>query len=187
MPYPIYQWMGYIFPLSDKGVIPMTGGFVLKPADLVFVRGTDWISREIEEVTHNTYSHVAIATDSWDPAKKLIEAQGFRPVGYQRTDAYKGMCDVYRNPLLVDKERICIVQNAREHLGERYDYPLIAIELIRYTFGITLPWYEYHSVICSTLAAIAYRKYGLDPCPGIKNPSPADEATSRMFCKVGSF
>ncbi len=151
--------------------------------DLLLVRGNNWIDKEIECITHSTYSHVAIFTGP----NELIEAQGFRRVGYQDALKYAGFSDVFRCDSLRPQDRNCIATAAKSHIGEYYDYLLVMLELLRYATGIILPSYEFHAVICSTLVADCYRTIGRDPCPHIKRPSQADLALSPLFHKVGAL
>ncbi|GMA55480.1 hypothetical protein GCM10025857_68370 [Alicyclobacillus contaminans] len=50
-----------------------------------------------------------------------------------------------------------------------------------------LPWRERHTVICSTLAADAYRVAGVELCPKVRYPAPADVAESQLLRKVGPW
>lgn len=149
--------------------------------DVVFVRGTGFISRAIEDITHSAYSHVALAVSS----DHLIESQGGRVVGYQSASAYAGAADVYRTSL-APQILNSIVTRAESHLGEQYDYFLDALELIRYETGVQLPYHEHHDLICSMLIADAFRPT-YDPCPGIPYPAPADEAKSSLWRYQFSF
>jgi uncharacterized protein YycO len=157
-------------------MVPLAG-------DLLLVRDTDFVSRSIEFVTHSPYSHVAIFTGP----DELVEAQGFRKVGYQDLGKYEGKADVFSCDQLTDAQRARIVQSVKSHLGQHYDYLLLAIEFVRYVFGLMIPWREHNTVICSTLAAGGYRDAGIDLCPGILFPSPGDLAQSKLLRKVGPF
>lgn len=150
---------------------------MLARGDIVFVRGTGPISTAIEEITHSPYSHVALAVS----ADTLVEAQGFREVGYQPAAAYAGHADIYRtslSPDILDR----IVAKAESHVGEHYDYFLIGLELVRAETGAQLPYdeKEHHDLICSMLVADAFRPE-YDPCPDIEYPTPGDEATSKLW------
>jgi uncharacterized protein YycO len=153
----------------------------LKPGDLVLVKGTDFIAKAIEDVTHSPYSHVAGIV----APGQLVEAQGFRKVGYQDLGAYVGQADVYTCDKLTDQQRTIITSYVKDKIGNRYDYILIGIELIRYTLHIVLPYSEHNTRICSTLWADAYTAAGTTLCPGIRYPSPGDIAYSRALRLVG--
>lgn len=142
----------------------------LKPADLILVRGSGWISHAIEDVEHSPYSHVAGLVKT----NELIEAQGFRPIGYQGLDTYKGCADVYRCDEATDEQRKAIVEYVTKEVGGHYSYLLLAWEFVRYETGILLPYNPGPNRICSYLWADAYRKNGLDLWPGLHFPSPAD-------------
>lgn len=156
---------------------------MILPGDILFVHGEGPISRAIEDVEHNRYSHCAIfATPT-----RLLEANGFRKVGYQDPHVYAGHADLYRCDVLSMADRHAIVQTARRYIGDRYDYGLIAVEAIRYWFGWIIPWKEHGRLICSTYVADAYRQNGFDPCPGLENPTPADLSQSYLFRRVGAY
>jgi hypothetical protein len=157
--------------------------YVLKPGDLVFVRGTDWISREIEYITHSTYSHVAgVVNDT-----QLIEANAFQKTGYVGLIHYTGRADVYTCDLLTDEQRRHIIEYVRSFVGTRYDYLLIVWEAARYLLHLVWPYYEGKARICSTLWSDAYRSAGVDLCPGVKYPTPGDMAQSKLLRKVESY
>ena len=155
----------------------------LKLGDIILVRGKGLISDAIELAEHSKYSHTA----SYVGDDKLIEAQGYRRTGYRSLDAYKGMADVYRcNLSRMQREKI--IELAKWAVGGFYDFPLLFVELIRYAFGVLLPYKEPPNTrICSTLWAGIYRDAGIDLCPSIKYPSPADLAQSKLLRKVGSL
>jgi hypothetical protein len=165
--------------------MPIIGGELMTPliGDLLLVRDTDFISRSIERITHSPYSHVAIFTSP----DALVESTGFRKVGYQDPGRYAGKADLFRCEQLTDVQRVRIAESVKSHLGQHYDYFLLILEWIRYTLGVILPWYEHDVVICSTLVADGYRDAGIDPCPNILYPSPADLALSKVFRKLGPW
>ena len=154
----------------------------LKLGDIILVRGTGLISEAIEHAEHSPYSHTA----GYVGGEMLIEANGFKKTGYQAIGAYSGCADVFRCVIPVDRKRI--VDHAKWAVGGRYDFPLLLVELIRYAFGIMLPYREpKRSRICSVLWAGIYRDIGIDLCPGIRYPSPGDLAQSKLLRKVGSL
>lgn len=159
----------------------------IKPADLILVRGTGIISEAIEDVEHSPYSHVA-GVASLIIGTELIEAEGFRRTGYQALSHYAGHADVFRCDSLTIYDRKKIRELAEREVGGHYDYALLFIELIRYWFGVILPYREPPKArICSVLWAGIYREAGIDLCPGIRYPSPADVAQSKLLRKVGSI
>lgn len=155
-----------------------------KPADLILVRGEDLIGNTIELITRSPYSHVAGLVKQ----NELIEAQAFRRTGYQGLDFYAGHADVFTCDELSDKDRARIIAGAEKYVGRHYSYLLIGWELLRYTFGVMLmPSKNWQPIVCSTLWAMEYRKIGIDLCPGIRFPSPADIAKSKRLRKVDSL
>lgn len=156
----------------------------IRPADLILVKGTNWISHTIEDVEKSPYSHVAGVVKE----NRIIEAQGFKRTGYQALDVYKGHADVYRCDNLTDEQRKKISHLVVWRVGGHYDYALLFVELIRYWFGVLMPYREPPNTrICSTLWVGIYRRVGIDLCPGIKYPSPADVAQSKLLRKMGSL
>lgn len=157
----------------------------LKLGDLILVRGEGLISEAIEHVEGGPYSHTAgyVGND------ELIEAEGFRKTGYTLTCAYKGHADVFRCDSMTDEQEGKILLSAVRSVGGHYDYALLIVELIRYWFGVLMPYREPpNSRICSTLWAVGcYRKAGIDLCPGIRFPSPGDLSASKLLRKVGSL
>lgn len=157
----------------------------IRKADIILVRGRGWISEEIEEITQSPYSHAAGVVKE----NELVEASGFRLPGitYAALDYYKGRADVFTCDNLTDEQREQIANLAMQEVGDPYDYPLLFWQLFRYKFGILLPYREGKSRECSVLWARAYRKAGIDLCPGIEYPSPADLSQSKLLRKVGSI
>ncbi|HEY5523971.1 MAG TPA: hypothetical protein VIK26_01400, partial [Clostridium sp.] len=89
---------------------------------------------------------------------------------------------------LTDEQRAGIVKYVENEVGSHYDWVLLFLEFIRYAFHIMLPYKkEFHSHICSTLWADAYRSGGVDLCPNIKYPSPKDLSESKLLAKVSSY
>jgi hypothetical protein len=157
--------------------------YIPKIADLILVRGTSLIDRTIESVSHSEFSHVAGLVKP----NELIEAQGFRRTGYQALDFYDGKADVFTCDGLTNTQRRMILAYVIKEVGTRYDWLLIGWEAVRYLLGILLPFREWHSRICSTLWADAYKEAGVDLCPGIRYPTPGDLAQSKLLRKVGSY
>ncbi len=152
--------------------------------DLILVKGRGLISDVIEDVEQSPYSHTA----GYVGPNEVMEAQGFEPTGYATLDKYRGMADVFRCNTATPKQKAKILAYVHSQAGGHYDYLLLLWELIRYKLHILLPYKEpSRAKICSGLWAAAYRKAGIDLCPGIKYPSPADLANSRLLVKVGSI
>lgn len=156
----------------------------IKFGDLILERGTGPISEAIEQISHSPYSHVA----GYVKDNELIEANGFRKIGYQALDYYAGKADVFSCESLTDEQRSQIVDYVKNEVGGHYDYVLLVWEFLRYVFNLILPYKEAKTVrICSTLWADAYRSVGIDLCPGIKYPSPGDLAESKLLRNMGSI
>lgn len=155
----------------------------MRDGDICLDKGKDWISRAIEDFEHSGYSHATVYIDG-----QLMEAYGFKLTGYTSIDKYKGELDIFTCDILTDENRKNIKQFLDKQIGTHYDYLLLFVEAIRYLLHITLYYKEpFHSHICSTLAADAYKSVGVDICPGIKYPSPGDIANSKLLRKIGSI
>jgi hypothetical protein len=101
---------------------------------------------------------------------------------------YAGAADVYTCDELSGEERYRILEYVRRKMGYEYDYLLITWEAIRYFLHRTLPFREPpHTCICSTLWCEAYRSVGVDLCPEVPFPSPADLARSLRLRKVSEI
>jgi uncharacterized protein YycO len=152
--------------------------------DIGLEKGTGWISKTIEDFEHSKYSHATTFIGN----NELIEAEGFQRTGAVPIEKYKGQLDIYTCDSLTDEQRQSIKQYLIKQVGSRYDYLLLLVEAIRYVFHVVLPYKEhFHSHICSTLVADAYKSVGIDLCPGIKYPSPADLSNSKLLRKIGTY
>lgn len=82
-----------------------------------------------------------------------------------------------------------MVNLVTKEVGGHYAFLLLFWEWVRYSFRVCIPWYDPGpNRICSTLWVVnAYRAVGIDLCPGIKFPSPADVAQSRLLRKIGTL
>lgn len=155
----------------------------MRPGDLIFVRGKGLVVKPIKLVTRSKYSHVC----GYVKKDLFIGVQDFRKTRYEVLKRYEGVSDVYTCDILTSWQRAMIVTYAKSELGSRYDYLLLGWEAVRYLFGITLPYSRNGKRICSTLWADAYRTAGVDLCPGVKYPSPADLIKSPLLRHIGSF
>lgn len=153
------------------------------PGDVLLVHGTGPISRTIEAFEDNQYSHSALFVGP----NLLYEANDFRRVGPQDPQVYAGHSDLYRCDILSRQDRKRIVNVAKSFEGRTYDYGLLAIEAIRYLFGVFLPWREHGKLICSTYISDSYRESAIDLCHEIKYPTPADLSQSRLLRRVGLY
>lgn len=149
--------------------------------DIILVRGTEFVSKTIEEITNSQYSHTTIYMGD----NSLIEAEGFEKTGYVPLNKYDGIYDVYRYENLTDVQGQAIKDYLVKQVGSHYDYLLLLQELIRYLFHISLPFKEpYNSHVCSTLVNDAFKSASIELCPNIKYPSPADICNSKLLRKV---
>jgi hypothetical protein len=119
----------------------------MNTGDLIFVSGIDWISRAIRFVTKSKYSHVAIYIGNG----KVMEAQGFRKVGFRELSYYSGRYDIVPLPRSVTHEQLCAGMHwLMLQRGRPYSYWSDFVILLR-CIGIRLPWHEGIAIICSRL------------------------------------
>jgi cell wall-associated NlpC family hydrolase len=151
----------------------------MKHGDLIFVRGTDTISRIIEWLTSSKYSHVAMYIGNGE----VIEAQRLRSVGLAPLSEYDGKYDVYTCPTLTDDQRKQIIEYARSMGGIKYDYLDIARLFLRCVFRLELPIDDPTRIICSELIVKAYSKAGIKLVQGREDydVTPEDVAESKML------
>ncbi|GIM45242.1 hypothetical protein DNHGIG_07910 [Collibacillus ludicampi] len=147
--------------------------------DIVFVRGHDPVSRIIEDVTHGPYSHVAIYV--W--GDRVIEAQGFRTVGFQRLSHYEGRYDAYRVNMTDEQ-----VNNGLRWLlkqqGRRYDYWDLVVLFLKCAFNLKIPWREGKRIICSRLGRDFLFHCGMDIPDENMTPEDLFEWVQRHGSKV---
>jgi len=158
--------------------------------DIIAVDGSGLISGAIEAVEYGAktvprkYSHIA----GYVGKGQLIEAEGLRVTDYADVSKYKGQTDVYRCLTMTRGQRQTMLKLARWSVGGHYDWKLLALEFMRYAFGVVIPYREPPNLrICSVLWSGIYRDAGIDLCPGIKYPTPKDLSESKLLVKIGSF
>ena len=159
------------------------GGYQLKPADLIIVRGDGPVDKVIEAVSHSPYSHVAGVVR----ANEVFEAQALRTDGYNGLDFYRGYSDIYTCDALTDEQRQNIVLRVLANAGRHYGYKLILWEAEHYLLHWDPDYNDDEDPDCSQLWGNAYRAEGFDPCPGLPVMSPGDLATSPTFRYVGPY
>ena len=156
---------------------------IILPGDIIAVRGTGWLSREIEEVTSSKYSHIATAiSDSF-----MVEALWPRVHTPDMITKYTGVADVYRYTNATDAQRKQMAYYVQKQIGTHYSALLLLYEWLRYRMHI-MPVYTGLKFICSLLEADAVRKGADLPfCQGIPYPSPQDVVTDPAVVKIGSL
>jgi hypothetical protein len=139
----------------------------MNPGDLLFIHDTNFIAREIEEVTHSKYSHVCIYVGN----DKVVEAQGLRRVGYAPLSKYSDKYDVI--PLNLNKfDFVKGYLWLKLQFGRKYDYWDIIVLWLRCRFKLHIPWHEGKRIICSRLGRDWVAKCNF-PIPD-ENMSPED-------------
>jgi uncharacterized protein YycO len=156
----------------------------LQIGDIVVVHGTSLIGLGIEMITHSYASHVAIVVDPKN--EQLIEADGFRTVGYQLLNEYRDQSLILRHPSITSKQQADIVSFLQSHMGDSYDYLAILQEFERYVLHVP-PQEEREGVfICSTLVSHAYLHAGIRLTDTVL-PSPDDILESNQLIQVGRY
>lgn len=154
----------------------------IKPGDILLEFGSGLIGGAIDRITHSKYSHAAGIVKT----NELIEAN-WQGVQWQALDYYAGCADIFTCDVLTDQQREQIQVLAIREVGDPYDYPLLFWQFLRYRFNLRLPYREGKARECSVLWARLYRQVGVDLCPGIEYPSPADLSQSKLLRKIGSI
>lgn len=159
----------------------MDACYILRPADLIFVKGTGPLSKEIERISGSSYSHVAGIVKP----NELVEAQALRSTGYQALDTYAGEYDIYTCDSLIDDERDAIVKWAVGQIGKPYDYEAIGWEFLHYSLHLDLSMPNETCYDCSDLWREAYRqRSSVNLCPDLEHVSPGDLALDKKLRKV---
>lgn len=150
----------------------------LQPCDILIFRGTnDVLDYAIQGITRSKYDHVAGAIKG----DLIIEARN--KVTYYDVKNEDDPYDVYRYDGLTLEQQQRILTYVKSQVGKQYSYLLLFLQFFRYVFGFNIPNMG-KKIICSTLWVEAYRSVGIDLCPGIRYPSPADVANSRLIRKI---
>jgi uncharacterized protein YycO len=144
--------------------------------DIVLVYGIGFEGDVIDDVEHSKYAHTA----GFVAANKLVEVNSIK-TDYVDMSMYKGKADVFTCDTLTDEQRDLIAIYIINQVGTHYDWILLCLEGIRYIFHVMLSHKEFHNHICSTLWNDAYKSVGIDLCPDIKYPSPADLSGSKLL------
>jgi len=153
----------------------------MKPADIILVKGTDILDKLIEDAEHSVYSHCALAIND----TTVIQA-AFAGVDYLNINSFD-IYDVYTCDSLTDDQRSGIINYAVSQLGKKYDYKLLAWEIVHLEFDFEFPIEEKNKFICSTFVADSYDSQKVFICPTDLYPTPEDISISellRLYSKV---
>lgn len=155
----------------------------IKPADIILMKGSSTISKEIEVITQSQFSHAALV---FDPEKKLtIEAT---PNGVMNGDLnkYTGCSSVFRLKEINNEQSEKILKFAAQQLGKPYDYEELIELFLRYVFQIQISDFEKGRYICSTFVNSAYVSAGIRLTKQ-NIPSPEDIFESPLLMKVADL
>ena len=139
--------------------------------DILLFRGTVFLSRMIEAVSHGSYSHCAITAD-WGERKMVLQAElmgGVQAVPMSvAVGTYRGRVDWYRiAPAWRDKVDVAkLLAEARADLGLTYATSELLRVAAHSLFGAALPddCDNPHALFCSQYVERCFRKAGLSLC-----------------------
>lgn len=160
----------------------------IQKGDLLFVYGNGFISHEVEKISHGS-SHVAIISDTTTPYKtKIIESQALR--GCESRDLLyylngNAKLEIYKDDTLTPSQRENMIKYGSHFFGDRYDYFLILLELLRFELGMSIGWYKEHDeLICSCYAYILGKHEG-KIWSKVRNPAPSDLQNGGVLRRKG--
>jgi cell wall-associated NlpC family hydrolase len=150
--------------------------------DIVFFKGSDWISDVISKVTHSPYTHVAVVMHD----NNILEANAFikvriRPI--QKDEVFS----VFRCNL-TDKQRQIIYNAGEKFIGESYDY----IQVLQWLYRLTINKNglgivnNANRLYCSELVDDVFEAAGIDLLPNRLDGdvTPADLLQSPLLTKI---
>jgi hypothetical protein len=140
----------------------------VEDGDVVLFRGTVFLSRAIEKISHGVYSHCAIAA-TWGERKMLLQAElmgGVQAVPMSvAVGTYTGRVDWFKvAPALRAKLDIAVLlAEARADLGLTYATSELLRVAAHTLFGTSLPddCDNPHALFCSQYVERCFRKAGL--------------------------
>jgi hypothetical protein len=167
----------------------------VEDGDVVLFRGTIFLSKVIEQVSHGTYSHCAIAAD-WGERKMLLQAElmgGVQAVPMSvAVGTYTGRVDWYKiAPARRAKLDIAaLLAEARADLGLTYATSELLRVAAHNVFGAQLPadCDNPHALFCSQYVERCFRKAGLSlTSTSDVGASPSDIAASGVLELQGTI
>jgi uncharacterized protein YycO len=160
-----------------------TGG-LLKPGDLIFVRGhlkylADDAIKLAETIETGMsfvkcYTHVAIYIGDGTVA----EAQAGRKSGPAPLSCYEGNYDCGLVNL-TDEQRQAVVDEAKRQYGRDYDWSLIGAIALKDVVGLDVKYHETNARICSTYVNDVFKKACYITLSDKEYPTPEDIALSK--------
>jgi hypothetical protein len=155
----------------------------LQFGDIVLVKGKDWISKSIEDITHSEYSHVAIAIDSDNVCEiDVFLRLQIRPLTYQDYDVFR----LNRPFSLLEQHTMMDFLNSKIYTNEGYDWLKILEMFLRYVFHKKTYFTMKNRYVCSEIVDLAFRSIDFDLVPGriAGDVSPADISNSILLRRV---
>jgi hypothetical protein len=163
--------------------------------DVILFRGTIFLSRAIEKVSHGAYSHCAIAA-SWGEHKMILQAEllgGVQAVPMSvAVGTYKGQVDWFAiKPSWRSKLDIAaLLAEARADLGLTYATSDLLRVAAHNIFGAALPTDcdNPHALFCSQYVERCFRKAGVALCKDSDvGTSPSEIAASEVLEFMGTI
>lgn len=153
----------------------------IKKASVLACYGKGLLSFLIRKITKSKYSHLALIIS---PAQ-IIEADGCNGyIKYTNINYYKNCADVYDCDFLTDDQRDEICKYAISKIGQKYDYFLLFVLILRYVCGIKIKYKDIDSDVCSELINDCYKSIEV-LLSKKKFPIPNDVIKSKLIRKVG--
>jgi len=154
----------------------------LKVGDILACKSNSFLSFAIRFLTKSKYSHLAIIVSE----SEIIEADGI--VGFinrKNINDYINEADIYTCDL-TDEQRQDVVEYAISKIGKKYDYFLVFVLFLRFTFGIKIKIKDTDDDICSELVNDCYSSVNLKLSKK-RFPIPDDVIKSGLLRYVGSI
>jgi hypothetical protein len=165
----------------------------VEDGDIVLFRGTVFLSRAIERISHGAYSHCAIAA-AWGERKMILQAElmgGVQAVPMSvAVGTYRGRVDWYkiRPEWRAKLDMRTLLAEARADLGLTYATSDLLRVAAHSLFGARLPddCDNPHALFCSQYVARCFRKAGLPLCTDTDvGTSPSEIAASEVLVYQG--
>jgi hypothetical protein len=163
--------------------------------DVILFRGTIFLSRAIEKISHGTYSHCAIAAN-WGERKMILQAEllgGVQAVPLSvAVGTYKGQVDWFAiAPSWRSKLNVAaLLAEARADLGLTYATSDLLRVAAHNIFGAALPsdCDNPHALFCSQYVERCFRKAGVALCKDSDvGTSPSAIAASEVLQFMGTI
>jgi len=158
----------------------------LEVGDVLFLHGTSATSRGIEwfeGLAYNQaaaqFSHVAL----YAGGGQLLEAQGFRRHAVDIRSVTEYPVVSVKRAILTQADQYALILAAMKEMHDGYDYPEIAVLLMRYLWHLKIAYQSSKRVECAELVIRCYESIGIHLSD---DSSPAGLWMSPELADVGS-